>query len=379
MKKQDLRSQIIPTRLSNTDENQNNGNKEFDTTDLIYLDSYADQFSGTLTAAERCKSATDFAKMNYAYVYDGYETQTGRATSSVWLRSALSSYNVFCVHGDGDWYDYCTKYSIYALCPSLHYNLPSNISARSALGIFNRGRNRTEREDTELDIREVKDKNGRIIYHTLQIGEYPKTKVEEELSKTLEALYHGGRIKEGIVPTGKWYTSNGQKENYKDFVGKHNPEFEYNGSKYVRVISNPCNSDRRYSDGTLTGQVGTVRWVKVEPISFEIKNWDEMPRSINPRGNGSATYFDLRAEEAITANIPFYPDEDDKNSTMWQNSMPRGFLNGINVKNITENGNPKYGAERGGNFTGECSFLNEAFNLSSRRHSSGQIPASACM
>ena len=363
MKKQDLRSQIIPTRLSNTDDRQKNGNREFDTTDLIYLDSYDDQFLGHRTDEERRVSATDFAKMNYAYVYDGYETRTGHQTTSVWLRSAWISFNVFCVHGDGGWDTYFTTSRRYALCPSLHYNLPSSISARSALGIFNRGRNRTEGEESELDIREVKDKNGRTIYHTLQIGEYPKTKVEEELSKKLEALYHGGRVREGLVPTGRWYTSNGQKENYKDFAGKHNPEFEYNGTKYVRVTSNPCNFDRTYSDGTLTGEVGTVRWVKVEPISFEIKNWDEMPRTINPRGNGIAKYFDLRSEEAITANIPFYPNEDDKNSTMWQNSMPRGFLNGINVKNITENGNPKFGAERGGNFTGECSFLNEAFNL----------------
>ena len=42
----------------------------------------------------------------------------------------------------------------------------------------------------------------------------------------------------------------------------------------------------------------------------------------------------------------------------------RGFFNGIDVRNITQNGDTEYGAERGGNFTGECNFLNEAFNLS---------------
>jgi len=39
----------------------------------------------------------------------------------------------------------------------------------------------------------------------------------------------------------------------------------------------------RYSDETITGKVGTIRWVKVEPISFVIRNWDEMPKSINPQ------------------------------------------------------------------------------------------------
>ena len=171
-------------------------------------------------------------------------------------------------------------------------------------------------------------------------------------------------MQEEILCTGRWYSTNGQKENNRDYAGKHSPEFEYQGQRYVRVVSYPNDEDNRYSDGTPTGKVGTIRWVKVEPISFKIRNWDEMPKSINPKGNGSAKYFDLRAEEAITSNIPFYPDANDKNSTMWQNSSVRGFFNGIDVRNIQSNGNTEYGASRGGNFTGECNFLNEAFNLS---------------
>lgn len=52
-----------------------------------------------------------------------------------------------------------------------------------------------------------------------------------------------------------------------------------------------------------------------------------------------------------------------KNIVMWQNSMIRGFLNGIDVRNIKENGNSEFGAESGGDFSGECNFLNETFNL----------------
>lgn len=44
MKREDLRSKIIPTTIENTDESQNTGNKKFNTTDLIYLDSYSEQF-----------------------------------------------------------------------------------------------------------------------------------------------------------------------------------------------------------------------------------------------------------------------------------------------------------------------------------------------
>ena len=51
-------------------------------------------------------------------------------------------------------------------------------------------------DDFEIDIKEVKDTRGETIYYTLQIGEYPKTNVDESLSETLESLYCGGKIKE---------------------------------------------------------------------------------------------------------------------------------------------------------------------------------------
>lgn len=298
--------------------------------------------------------------MNNAYIGNIYTTRTGKQTTPAWLRSEAYAYEVSCVNDDAYFQAETTRYRAAGLCPSLHYHLP-----------------RDESEKLEqFDIREVKDTEGKVIYHTLQIGEYPKTKVDEDLSRILESLYHGGKIQEGIVCTGRWYSSNGQKEYYRDYAGKHSPEFEYQGQRYVRVVSYPNDENTRYSDGTPTGKVGTIRWAKVEPISFVIRNWDEMPKSINPRGNGRAKYFDLRAEEAITSNIPFYPDEDDQNSTMWQNSSVRGFFNGIDVRNIKSNGNIEYGANRGGNFTGECNFLNEAFNLSKQPMIEYTIPDS---
>lgn len=374
MNRQDLRSRIIPTTIENTDESQNTGNKKFNTTDLIYLDSDDEQYDGKKTDEERRISATDYAQMNNAYTSDGYyTTRTGKQTTWAWLRyyDGLSVSD----HGCSS-FRYTSSRDI-GLCPSLHYHLPSDISARSALRFLKWQKNRDESEELEqFDIREVQDTTGKTIYHTLQIGEYAKTKVDENLSRTLESLYHGGKIQEGIVCTGRWYSSNGQKESYKDYAGKHSPEFEYQGQRYVRVVSYPYGEEDRYSDGTPTGKVGTIRWAKVEPISFVIKNWDEMPKSINPKGNGRAKYFDLRAEEAITSNIPFYPNEHDQNSTMWQNSSIRGFFNGIDVRNIETNGNIEYGASRGGNFTGECNFLNEAFNLSREPMIEYTIPGS---
>lgn len=91
MKREDLRSKIIPTTIENTDESQNTGNKEFNTIDLIYLDSYDEQYDGKKTDKERRISATDYAQMNNAYIYDGYRTSTGRQTTWAWLRSAYST------------------------------------------------------------------------------------------------------------------------------------------------------------------------------------------------------------------------------------------------------------------------------------------------
>lgn len=96
--------------------------------------------------------------MNNAYMYDGYTTRTGRQTILAWLRSAYSRYRVYYVLGDGDWDNSLTKNRSAGLCPSLHYHLPSDISARSALRFLKGQKNRDESEELEqFDIREVKD------------------------------------------------------------------------------------------------------------------------------------------------------------------------------------------------------------------------------
>ncbi len=104
MKTKDLRSQIIPTKISNTDENQEKGNKKFDTKDFIYLDSYEEQFNRKYTDEDRRVSATDYAKMNHVYLSNNYQTKTGKNTALVWLRSALNRYNVYSVLNAGDWF-----------------------------------------------------------------------------------------------------------------------------------------------------------------------------------------------------------------------------------------------------------------------------------
>lgn len=158
MNRKDLRSRIIPTTIENTDKSQNTGNKKFNTTDLIYLDSYDEQYDGKKTDMERRISATDYAQMNNAYTYNGYTTRTGKQTTWAWLRSAYDGYDVRFVDGDGYWYSRYTKSRNAGLCPSLRYHLPSDISARSALRFLKGQKNRGESEELEqFDIRKVKD------------------------------------------------------------------------------------------------------------------------------------------------------------------------------------------------------------------------------
>ncbi|MCI8729539.1 MAG: leucine-rich repeat protein [Clostridia bacterium] len=367
MKRKDLRKKIIPKTI--IDESNNIKNKESGTKDLIYIDSYDEQYDGKKSDMERRISATDYAQMNNAYMYDNFETCTGKQTTLVVLRTAYNSFTACCVDGDGEFFSGTTGFRQIALCPSLHYQISIDTSKQSELQFQNNQEQEVISE--EYDIREVKDTKGETIYHTLQIGEYPKTKVDENLSQALELLYHGGKIKEDILCTGRWYSCNGQKEENKDYAGKHSPEFEYKGNRYVRIISHPNDGGNKYTDGTVAGKDGTVRWVKVEPISFKIINWDEMPKNINPKGNEKAEYFDLRAEEAIISNLPFH-----SNSVSWKDNPIRGFLNGIDIRKISLMDNIEYNSSREGNFTGEENFLNEAFNLSRQPKIEYTIPDS---
>lgn len=96
MKKEDLRNRIIPTTIENTI-----GNEKFNTTDLIYLDSYNEQFDGQKTDGDRRMPATDYAQMTYAYIDSHYTTRFGVPTTWVWLRSAPFEFNVDYIDTDG--------------------------------------------------------------------------------------------------------------------------------------------------------------------------------------------------------------------------------------------------------------------------------------
>jgi len=334
----DLKKFIVPTVLENTDEDQRYGDRKFKTEDLIYLPSYEE--TKVLTSDQRISYPTDYAVMNGAMMSSVDFGSENRKSCWSWLRSASSSNRVNEVSLDGIFDSSSVSETDGSFCPALQLNLSSIISARSASPKY-------------FKITEHEYKDGKK-YHTIEFGKFPKTYVGHELNSVLEMQYSFHRLK----PTGEKYTGS-----FVDGELTYNEEYSYvNGENYVRVVNERCDDDSEFSDGTKSPKSGTALWAKVEPITWVIENWEDLPKELNPSGKGIATTIKVHTEEAVMSGIPFYPNGDDQNRSMWQNSTIRGYLNGINVNNITNNGNTKYTALNGGDFR-ESSFLSEALSI----------------
>ena len=323
----DLTRFIIPVELDNTDENQKMGNRSFKTKDYVFLDS--DDDIKDLNSKERQTTATDYAVMNGALLRNKDTSFTW-----YWLRSACTKYYVDYVNNGGDRYNSYANGSSGCARPALHLNLSSIISARSASRDFGK-------------IGVLGDK------HTIELGEYPKSHAKNE--DELEKIFKNG----SLTKTGKKYT--GYRKDDGSFA--QNEEFEYKGKRYVRVVCKKYDDDSHFSDGKNEPETGKVSWALVEPIVWNVRNWDDLPREINPKGTGKAKYIDVQTEEGILSGLPFYPEYGDEKGrdTMWQNSPIRAFLNGYDLHREIErgNGNKKYKNDQNFNFAGR-GFLQEA-------------------
>ncbi len=333
-----LKDFIEKTHLENTDEKQNNGNSAFDTEDYVFLESHAEVES--LFYYHRIAYASDYAVMNSAELNDDYYGPIpNRLPTFYWLRSAVNDFSPDFIDAYGRIL-FVRADEKCALCPSMHLNLSNIISAR--------------RSTRDFRIASTIDKDGEILHHTIEFGSYPQDKAEN--SDELEKLYNENKL----TPTGKTYTGYTKKNG----SYQQNEEFIYNGKKYVRVVSVKYrfDSDYEYKDHSPAAKNGTRMWVKVQPIKWKIKNWDEMPKEINPKGNGKAKYIDVRTEDAILAGVPFYHDDHVTICSMWQNSPLRAILNGYDLQEeiLNGNGNKDYKATVNYNFKGK-GFLQEAF------------------
>lgn len=330
MEKRDLRSFIVPVRIENTNEFGEIEDSYF-TIDLIYIENAEEYMDRKKDWSQ--EEITDYSLMN-------------GGVSELWLRST-DSYPYIDTTSYSEVYGDDSSRTEYSIMPCLNFKISKELG--------------------EFDISEENDEQNKTR-HFLSIGEYPKDKVSKQLSDILEKLYHGGRLTEKIKATGRWYSVNGGNSERLTYLEKHNPEFEYEGNKYVRVVQNAYNNSLEYSDGTKTGKNGIVRWVKVEPISFEILNWDSLPKSINPNGTNKDDSFKLKSSKGIVASIPFLQHGNSLSfsKSFWEYSTIREFLNGTRIKDIYSN--------FGGDFSKGCSFLDEAFDLSREAIKEYELP-----
>ena len=274
----DLRKFIMPVTLKNTDENLIMGNKAFNTTDYVFLD--ADEEKGHLAPAKRVASATDYALANGVFQWwGGLSRKDKKGTSPYWLRSAYAKYGADSVSVEGKRTDSFVGKSHIGISPSLHLDLKALIAERKTAQNFGK-------------ISHVKNSDGKVVYHTINFGYYPNTHIKnpEELEKML--------VCGQILPSGKKYIGHIRSDG--TFV--ENLEYKYGGQRYVRVKLNPYEEGNFYADKTKIPTDGYA-WFKVEPITWIIRNWEMMPKSINPMGLGLAKYMDLRAEEVIMGGI----------------------------------------------------------------------------
>lgn len=154
---------------------------------------------------------------------------------------------------------------------------------------------------------------------TVLIGEYPQFVVDdEERFKELENAFATYKLQK----TGNQFTLPLQNFNGMKFVLLD--EYEFGCKKYVHFM-------------------GGKRpiWVEVAPIEWKIRNWKNMPREINLIGDGSADYVDVQTTQCIIGGMPFSlsQDVDDKNNSLWQNSLIRAYLNGYDIQKELKRGN----------------------------------------
>lgn len=336
LSKMELKDLIIPTFLDNTDQYGNFGNKNFRTRDMVYLPA-----ANEVNQEEpNMIVPTDYAIMNGALRFTGTESVLDQIKGAdycrLWLRSGYTGQNkkISILNNEGR--VYCVDAWETKLPHSINPCIELAINAVLLL------------KELKSDVIRFKHFDKYSNYCTVEFGEYPTSLVKCEEAEKLEAEFQKGILGNLLKISNKEYTGGYDArlqfyKKYSEFLFKNIDQEYYR--KFVRCITND----------------GNFNWFEVKPISWDIKNWDKLPTSINPKGTGEARTIKLQTENAILSGICFYPNKNDENSNLWQNSSIRGYLNGYNVNNITGNGNLDYTAPNGGNFT-QNNFINEAFS-----------------
>ena len=106
-----------------------------------------------------------------------------------------------------------------------------------------------------------------------------------------------------------------------------------NGKKYVRVLSkvplvNLIENDLEKPEkleGLDLVKNDKFLWAEVEPISWKVVNYKNLPSLVKGKGKGRSKCMHLVSDSILYAGLPL---SDDENKNFWQESLIRTFLNG---------------------------------------------------
>ena len=214
----DLRTLFVKVKLKNTDKRGNVEDSSFDTTDIAYLRS--EEEIENIPQEKRPKSPSDFALSNFAE-QSYYMTENGKYAGSVLTRSASDIFAVKTIEFDG----------------AIDWRVADDAGAGSPVSLGINAKALVSMLKTTKNIKITSKKVGEEEKHFIKLGEYPGKIASPDMQKMLEEAYNNGSLQDGLTCTGRLYTTNGQSdEDGVEFLSKQNPEFEFNGEKYVRVV-----------------------------------------------------------------------------------------------------------------------------------------------
>lgn len=203
-----------------------------------------------------------------------------------WLRSGTSnnSYYAYYLYPSGASINDYNVYDSIAVRPALYLNLPSKISAPRA-----DGSSEARVGNHKVEIFE----NGGKHYIKVFSLQVPQTLVSKpkELEKTDKVC--SGRYDADAKTMIK------------------NPVYISNGERYVEFTAKTEDNKLITIDGVKV-ETGDTAYAKLVPLVLEIVNWDNLPTSVNPQGNGKDKEIFAVAERGYY-QVPFNEECSDGN------------------------------------------------------------------
>lgn len=176
----------------------------------------------------------------------------------------------------------------------------------------------------------------------IEFGEYPQTAVTNSLNSELENLFNTNSLNS----TGKSYTTDSSAWNdlEPNFIPLNHKEFEYNGKKYIRVISSDAihgNKKIYLNNGfSLENLEAKPVWIEVEPIRWLV---DEKSKTlVCKKGIASGIQFnDLgNDKEFEITNIKLFMDNHLSREILDANTLSKLNSNKSSIQPKVKKKNP---------------------------------------